>query len=182
MHERRILTHYWTFLYLCFESYQLLYIILASTTDDFPRLFRTLNQVAPLLIYTSKRAVINYFDSLRNVFHSFRILSILEASICAFPSHSLDFLFFLSLEGFFGQSLGRISPCPWATMSALHLNCSIAALPTPQKILSNWELVELMLDFSNRTGTGISILTSAAHKFKFFRLWFEKIDGLNPVI
>ena len=41
--------------------------------------------------------------------------------------------------------------------------CSTAALITPQIVLSIWKLVELkMLDFSDRTKTGISILTSAA--------------------
>ena len=48
-------------------------------------------------------------------------------------------------------------------MLALRLDCSTAALTTPQKVLPILILVELsMLDFSYRTKTGISILTSAA--------------------
>ena len=39
-------------------------------------------------------------------------------------------------------------------------NLPTAALNTPQKVWSNWELVKLkMLDFSDHTRTGISILT-----------------------
>ena len=54
-------------------------------------------------------------------------------------------------------------PSPQATRLALRLDCSTAALTTPQKVLSIWKLVELkMLDFGDRTRTGISILTSAA--------------------
>ena len=51
-------------------------------------------------------------------------------------------------------------------MLALRLDCSTAALPTPQRVLPIWKLVELkMPDFSDCTRTGISILTSAAdHK------------------
>ena len=71
--------------------------------------------------------------------------------------------FFLGLEGSWGQPQGQNFPSPWATMLALHLDCSTAALTTPQKVLPIWKLVELkMLDFSDRTRTGISILTSAA--------------------
>ena len=52
-------------------------------------------------------------------------------------------------------------------MLALRLDCSTAALTTPQTVLSIWKLVELkMLDFSDRTRTGISILTSAADNEK----------------
>ena len=41
--------------------------------------------------------------------------------------------------------------CPWSTKLALHLHCSIAALPTPIKVLSKWKLFELkMLDISDR--------------------------------
>ena len=48
-------------------------------------------------------------------------------------------------------------------MLALRLDCSTAALTTPQTVLSIRKLVELkMLDFNDRTRTGISILTSAA--------------------
>ena len=50
-------------------------------------------------------------------------------------------------------------------MLALRLDCSTAALPTPQKVLPICKLVELkMLDFSDRMRIGISILTSAADK------------------
>ena len=46
---------------------------------------------------------------------------------------------------------------------ALRLDCSTAALTTPQKVLPIWKLVEhKMLDFSDRTGTGILILLSSA--------------------
>ena len=48
-------------------------------------------------------------------------------------------------------------------MLALRLDCSTEALTTPQKVLSLRKLVEFkMLDFSDQTRTGISILTSAA--------------------
>ena len=48
-------------------------------------------------------------------------------------------------------------------MLALRLDCSTAALTTHQKVLPIWKLVELkVLDVSDRTRTGISILTSAA--------------------
>ena len=48
-------------------------------------------------------------------------------------------------------------------MLALRLDCSTAALATPQKVLPIGKLVELkMLDFSDHTRTGISIVTSAA--------------------
>ena len=48
-------------------------------------------------------------------------------------------------------------------MLAFRLDCSTAALATPKKVLSILKLVELkILDFSNQTRTGISILTSAA--------------------
>ena len=47
-------------------------------------------------------------------------------------------------------------------MLALRLDCFTAALTT-QKVLSIWRPVELkMPDLSDRTSTGISILTSAA--------------------
>ena len=77
------------------------------------------------------------------------------------------FLFF-GLEGFWGQPQGPNFPSPWAIMLVLRLDCPTAALTTPQKVLSLWRLVELkMLDFSDRTRTGISILTSAAD-FRLF--------------
>ena len=48
-------------------------------------------------------------------------------------------------------------------MLALRLDCSTAALATPQKVLPIGKLDELkMLDFSDHTRTGISIVTSAA--------------------
>ena len=71
--------------------------------------------------------------------------------------------FFFGLEGSWGQPQGPNFPSPWATMLALRLDCFTAALTTPQKVLPIWKLVELkMLDISDRTRTGISILTSAA--------------------
>ena len=58
-------------------------------------------------------------------------------------------------------------------MLALRLDCSTAALNTPQKVLPIQKLVELkMLDFSDRTRTGISILTSAADQF-FCDMWIN---------
>ena len=70
---------------------------------------------------------------------------------------------FFCLEGSWGQPQGPNFPSPWATMLALRLDCSTAALTTPQTVISIWKLVELkMLDFSDCTRTGISILTSAA--------------------
>ena len=70
---------------------------------------------------------------------------------------------FFGLEGFWGQPMGPNLPSPWATMSALRLDWSTAARTTPQEVLPIWKLVELkMLDFSDRTRTCISILTSAA--------------------
>ena len=76
------------------------------------------------------------------------------------------------LKGFWGQPLGPNFPSPWATMLALRLDCSTAALTTPQKVLPFWKLVELkMLDFSGRTRTGISILTSAADYYILYILY-----------
>ena len=62
-----------------------------------------------------------------------------------------------------GVSLkGPNFPTPRAAKLGLRLDCSTAVLTTPQKVLSIWRLVELkMLDFSDRTRTDISILTSA---------------------
>ena len=73
-------------------------------------------------------------------------------------------IFFVCVSlGFWGQPQGPNFPSPWATILASRLDCSTAALTTPQKVSSNWELVELkMLDFSDHTRTGISILISAA--------------------
>ena len=53
-------------------------------------------------------------------------------------------------------------------MLALHINCTTAALATPQEVVSIRKLVELkVLDFSDHTRTSISILTSAADKIIF---------------
>ena len=79
------------------------------------------------------------------------------------------FFIFFGLEGSWGQPQGPNFPSPWATMLALRLDCSTTALTTPQKVLSLWRLIELKkLDFSDRTRTGISILTSAADPFHHF--------------
>ena len=67
------------------------------------------------------------------------------------------------LEILWGQSQLQFFLSPWATTMAFHLDCSAAAIPTPQKVSFNWKLVELTIrDFSNQTGTGISSLTLAA--------------------
>ena len=56
---------------------------------------------------------------------------------------------------------GRISRLP--EQPCWLYDCSTPALTTPQKVLSIWRLVELeMLDFSDRSRTGISSLTSAS--------------------
>ena len=81
--------------------------------------------------------------------------------------------FFFGLEGFWGQPPRRNFPSPRALMLALLLDCFTPALTTPQKVLSIWRLVELkMLDFSDPTRTGISILTSAADS------WWWYLSGL----
>ena len=73
---------------------------------------------------------------------------------------------FFGLEESWGQPQRPNFPSPWPTMLALSLDCSTAALTTPQRVLATWKLVELkMLDFSDRTRTGISILTSAADQW-----------------
>ena len=52
---------------------------------------------------------------------------------------------------------------PVSLSSQVGFDCSTVALTAPQMVLSIPELVELkMLDFSDRTRTCISILTSAA--------------------
>ena len=52
-------------------------------------------------------------------------------------------------------------------MLALCLDCSTAAVTTPKMVSSIWKLVDLkMLDISDHTRTGISILTSAADKHR----------------
>ena len=86
--------------------------------------------------------------------HSFSKLDVSE--IHKVQNWSYDFFF--GLEGSWGQPQGPNFPSPWAAMLALRLDCSIAALPTPQKVLPIWRLVELkMLDFSGLKRTGISI-------------------------
>ena len=75
--------------------------------------------------------------------------------------------FYFGWEGFWVQPQGPNLLSRWATVLALLLDCSTAALPTPQKVSSIWKLVELkMLDFSICMRTGISILTSAASNWK----------------
>ena len=79
--------------------------------------------------------------------------------------------FFFWLEGIWHQPQGLNFPFPRATMLAICLDCSTAAFTTPQKVLSIRRLVELMmLDFSDCTRTGISILKSAPD-FYFGRLF-----------
>ena len=77
---------------------------------------------------------------------------------------------------FWGGPQGPNFLSPRATMLALRLDCSTAALITPQKVLSIRRLVELkMLDFSDCLRNGISILTSAAdHGFWHFLIFFFK--------
>ena len=52
----------------------------------------------------------------------------------------LFFCFVFGLEGSWGQPQGPNFPSPGATMLALRLDCSTAALTTPQKVLpsENW--------------------------------------------
>ena len=77
--------------------------------------------------------------------------------------------FFFGLEGSWGQPQWPNSPPNLETTLALCLYCSTAALTTPQKVFAIWRLVELkMLDFSDHTRTGISILTSAADTYTLF--------------
>ena len=65
----------------------------------------------------------------------------------------------------------------------LRLNCSTAALTIPQKVLSIWKLVELkMLEFSDRTRTGILILTSAADSLWDALDLFYDLDGKQPIM
>ena len=55
----------------------------------------------------------------------------------------------------------QISRLPEQPFWALRLDCSTAALQTPQEVLSIQKLVELkILDFKDRTRTGISISDS----------------------
>ena len=65
-------------------------------------------------------------------------------------------------------------------MLALRLNCSTAALIAPKKVLSNGTLVELkMLDLSDRTRTGVSILTSAGENLTFSIFFFFGFGGIS---
>ena len=58
-------------------------------------------------------------------------------------------------------------------MLALSLDCSTAALTTPQKVLPLWKLVELkMLDFMDRARTGISILTATYSYYLEYTKYF----------
>ena len=92
-------------------------------------------------------------------------------------------LFFFANKTFFflvgrdsGLASGPNFPSPWATMWALHLDCSATALATPKKVLPIWKLVELkMLDISGHTRTDISILTSATDQVIHFRHFFKSI-------
>ena len=69
-------------------------------------------------------------------------------------------------DEFLGQSQEPNFPSTRANLLVLSLDCSTVALPTPQKVSSICKLVVLkMLDFSDHTRTGISILTSAADSF-----------------
>ena len=95
-------------------------------------------------------------------FRNFRALYSSDVINFVKPRYANLYMFF-GLEGSWAQPQGPNFPSPWATMLALRLDCSKAAITTPQKVLPIWKLVELkMLDFSDRTRTGISILTSAA--------------------
>ena len=90
--------------------------------------------------------------------------------------------FFLKFgyEGFRGQLLGPNFPSPWPTMLALHIHYSTAALTTPQKVLPIWKLLELMMiDFSDRTRTGISILTSLTNDG---RLYFQQKNATGKKV
>ena len=85
------------------------------------------------------------------------------------------------LEGSWGQPQGPNFPSPWAIMLALRLDCSTVALTTPQKVLPIWKLVELkMLDFSDRTRTGISILTSVGDQHWAYIASFFKFQEIPP--
>ena len=65
------------------------------------------------------------------------------------------------------------------TCLPLCIDCSTAALATPLKVSSNWELVEhKMLDSSDWTRTGISILTIAADKSE---LLLNTSSGYHPL-
>ena len=88
-------------------------------------------------------------------------------------SKSIAQKLFFWFGGTLGQPQEQNFPSPWAIKLALRLDCSTAALTTPQKVLPIWKLVELkMLDFSDRTRTGISILTSAADHSETCIAWF----------
>ena len=79
-------------------------------------------------------------------------------------NHTTLFYYYY-LEGYCVQPWGLHFLSPWATMLWLRLDCSRAALITPQKVSSIWKRVELkMLDFSDQTRNGISILISAADR------------------
>ena len=64
--------------------------------------------------------------------------NVLSSTVC-FQSLAnmlpLKKLLFFGLEGFWGQPQGSNFPSPQATMLVLCLDCSTAALTTPQKVL-----------------------------------------------
>ena len=82
---------------------------------------------------------------------------------------------FFGLDWFWSQPQWPNFPSPLTTISALRLDCSTGSLATLQEVLCNWKLVELkMSDFSDRTRTGISILTSAAYPKEYIG-WNAKL-------
>ena len=103
-----------------------------------------------------------------------------KVRLCAF--------FLFGLVASWGQSHGPKVQSPRAAMLVLRPDCSpdcsTAALTTPQKILSISRLVELkMLDFSDRSRTGISILTSAVFVVRgSSSWWYIKFVGYGSLI
>ena len=74
--------------------------------------------------------------------------------------------FFLWFGGILGSASRAEFTVSLSNHLAIYLDCSTAALTTHQKVVPIWKLVELkMIDFSDRTWTGISILTSAADTY-----------------
>ena len=70
----------------------------------------------------------------------------------------------------FGGILGSASSPKFLISLRLENSCwlyALIALPTPQKVISNWKLVmPKMLDFSDCTKTDISILTQVADSLR----------------
>ena len=89
-----------------------------------------------------------------------------------------DQITFFYLWWFWGQPQGPNFTSPWATMLAFHLDCSTAALTTPQKFSFIWKL---LLDSSDCTRTGISILTSAADDKKCLVCYFFRFSFILPI-